>query len=324
MPALDEFAIIRKYFQAGEQDGTVVLGVGDDGAVLQPPEGRQLVLCADWLGGGSHFPEHGDPAQIAARALAVNVSDLAAMGAEPLWFTLMLSLPQADEGWLAPFSGALLQCARRHGITLVGGDTVRGPLGVGIQAAGAVPPGGALLRSGGRPGDLLAVTGALGCGAAAVTMGLLQRPLQSDAEREIVRRYWHPQPPLQLAVRGRHLINAAIDISDGLVADCGHLAAASGLQAAIDAQRVPRHPALDDAGLAADAALRLALGGGDDYELCLAYPQHSSEPLAALAAACGAALHPLGRLQQAAPKAPAVLLQNAPADMPARAGFRHF
>ncbi len=272
---LTEFDIIERFFAAagsGPQRDDVCLGIGDDAAILSVPHGHDLVTAVDMLIRGQHFPDDMAAADIGYRAMAVNLSDIAAMGAEPAWATLALSLPEPDESWLAGFADGLLGLAAEHGVALVGGDTVKGPLAVCVQIAGLLPGGTALRRDGARPGDRLFVTGAPG--EAAAGLALWQRGLrvpQGPAAR-LLRRFNRPQPRVAQGLELRGLANACIDVSDGLAADLGHLARASGVGAIIDLDALPVSEELAEV---ADPmqARRYVLGGGDDYELCFAVPQ---------------------------------------------------
>lgn len=268
--ALGEFDLIRRYFTSlGVAEG-VALGVGDDGAVLDIPPGHQLVSVMDTLVAGVHFPEDTAPFDIGYRALAVNLSDLAAMGAEPRWFTLALTLPKADEAWLAGFAAGLRSLAERFGIALVGGDTTRGPLTITVQAEGLVPRGQVLKRSGARPGDGIYVTGTLGDAAAG--LALHQGRLQADGDTAafLRSRFFRPEPRVQTGLALRGLATACIDVSDGLLQDLGHVLAASGVGAKLDVDRLPLSAALDV--LPRQEAVKLALSAGDDYELCFTRP----------------------------------------------------
>ncbi len=266
--ALGEFELIARYFAAlGAVRSDVPLGVGDDAALLAPPAGQQLVAAIDTLVDGVHFP-HGSPAaSIGHRALAVNLSDLAAMGAEPAWALLALTLPEVNERWLSDFArgfGALAEC---HGVALVGGDTTSGPLSVTVQLLGFAPPGAVLRRNGASAGDLLYVSGSPGDAAEGLAL-----ELQGLSEPAALRqRFLYPQPRVALGCALRGVASACIDVSDGLLADAGKLATASGCGVEIDAALLPTSAALQ-ARLGLRAAQQRALLGGDDYELCFAVP----------------------------------------------------
>lgn len=271
---MGEFELIRRYFAAAPcaQGGAgVVLGIGDDCALLALPAGEQLVVSTDTLVAGVHFPDACDAFLLGQRALAVSASDLAAMGATPLAFTLALTLPSASETWLAEFARGLQQMAENCSLALVGGDTTRGPLSLTLTVFGRVPAGQALLRSGAQVDDLLCVGGELGDAAGALPLVLAQRDATPEVAEPLLARYWSPQPQLALgqALRGR--ATAALDISDGLLADCGHIANASQVALHIELARVPLSAALR-AFAGEEQARVCALGGGDDYRLAFTLP----------------------------------------------------
>ena len=248
----------------------VALGIGDDAAVLDVPQGQQLVVSTDTLVAGVHFPESTDALFIGHKSLAVNLSDMAAMGATPAWFTLNLSMPKVDAKWLDDFCKGMFALARQHDITLVGGDTTRGPLTIGIQIMGLVPQGQAIPRSGARPGDRIYVTGLLG--EAALGLRLVQQQLQLPEEfrANLLQQLHRPLARVRAGLGLRGLASACIDISDGLVADLGHILTASQVGARIQLKRVPLSPAYDAA--FEQVGWEAALSGGDDYELCFTIP----------------------------------------------------
>lgn len=273
-PALGEFELIRHYFaaascaQAGEG---VVLGIGDDCALLQVPAGEQLAISTDTLVAGVHFPESPDPFLLGQRALGVSVSDLAAMGATPVGFTLALTLPGAEPDWLQAFAQGLDHMAQPCAIRLIGGDTTRGPLSLTLTVFGRVPAGMALTRKGAQVGDLLCVGGELGDAAGALPLVLGQRQTEPAVSAALLARYWSPMPQLELGLALRGKATAALDISDGLLADCGHIAAASGVALIIEQAQVPLSDALR--AFAGEAtALHCGLTGGDDYRLAFTLP----------------------------------------------------
>lgn len=271
---LDEFGLIQRFFVDGQPEpqpdasqGRILLGIGDDCAMLEVAPNRRLVLSIDTLVAGVHFLPDMDARALGWRALAVNISDLAAMGADPWCLTLALTLPEVDVSWLERFSQGLFELAQRHRMRLIGGDTTRGPLSLTIQVHGTVPVENALLRSGAKPGDLVLVSGTLGDAAAALRF-LAQPDSACTPEQSFLRRrYFFPEPRVQLGQALRGLANAAIDISDGLLADLGHICRRSGVGAWIDPERLPLSPALR-AELPEAEARQCALSGGDDYELC--------------------------------------------------------
>ena len=280
---MGEFELIRRFFAAARcaQPGEgVALGIGDDCALLELPPGEQLAVSTDTLVAGSHFPLSHDAFLLGQRALAVSASDLAAMGATPIGFTLALTLPEADEAWLRRFADGLQRMAEQCRLTLLGGDTTRGPLTLGMTVFGRVPRGLALVRSGARVGDLLCVGGSLGDGAGALPLVLGERPAEGGAAEYLLARYWQPQPQLALGQALRSRATAALDISDGLLADCGHIARASGVALCIERARLPLSGALRER-FDLDEALRCALSGGDDYRLAFTLPAGELDTLQA-------------------------------------------
>ena len=275
--SLGEFDLIRHFFDRPELQPTRrdILGIGDDCALLSVPEGRQLAQSLDTLVSGVHFPEHCDPFLLGYRALATNISDLAAMGAEPHSFTLGLTLPESDSDWLQAFSDGLVALAQPSGLALIGGDTTRGPLTISIQVQGLVPAGQALLRSGARPGDLVYVSGSLGDAAGALPLvlkGMHPEQSKNPAVQYLLKRYYQPSPRVALgqwlAVNGA---TSALDISDGLLGDLGHILKASRVGAELDPEQLPVSSQLLSV-VGQSAAQGYALGGGDDYELCFTWP----------------------------------------------------
>ena len=293
-----EFELIRRFFSRphAPQSG-VVLGIGDDAAVLALPPDAQLVAAVDTIVSGRHFPVGTDPRSIGHRALAVNLSDLAAMGATPAWMTLALTMPEVNEAWLERFSSGMLHLADAYGVTLVGGDTTRGPLTVSVQILGYVQRGTALCRGGGRAGDLLAVTGTLGDGGAG--LAFLKSPPEAGiraAALELVHRFDYPAPRVGFGLAARGIARAAMDISDGLVADLPKLAQASGVAAHVEVERLPLSSAMR-AAVPASQARDWALAAGDDYELLLAVPAERYAKLEAAADRLDLRLTTIGELR---------------------------
>lgn len=252
---MDEFGLIRQYFDRGDYPQSVVgLGIGDDAAVLDVPPGYQWVVATDTLVDTVHFPTGAPPHAIGYRALATNLSDLAAMGAEPAAATLALTLPDADSTWLAAFSQGFFELADEFNVALVGGDTTRGPLTVTVAVYGLVPSGKAVQRRGATPGDHVLVTGELGAAGAGLEAYF-------DSSRTTHERYLYPYPRVAEGLLMRDYASAAIDISDGLVADVGHMTERSVVGCQIREASIP---------VADGASLEMALSGGDDYELCIA------------------------------------------------------
>jgi thiamine-monophosphate kinase len=289
--AVNEFDLIRRYFAAltpAQAASGVTRGIGDDAAILEVSRGHELVVTTDTLVAGRHFEAGTDAAAVGWKSLAVNLSDLAAMGAEARWVTLALTLEAVDEPWLASFASGLGALAARHGVALVGGDTTQGPLCITLTALGVVPAGTALRRDAARAGDVVCVTGTLGDAALALRLG---RELAPPALRDRLDR---PVPRLEAGVALRGLAHAAIDLSDGLAGDLAHVLAASGVGARIEADRLPasadflRHLTADMSRIALQAQ------GGDDYELCVCLPAEAVEP--ARAALSGVDLSVVGEI----------------------------
>ena len=321
---LGEFDVIRRFFIRGEssrRDSGVILGVGDDAALLDLPKGTDLVAAVDTIVAGRHFPEDADPRSVGHRALAVNLSDIAAMGATPLWATLALTIPSVDPDWLGGFAAGFLDLADAHAVALVGGDTTRGPLSVSVQILGHVPHGTALRRSGARAGDLLAVSGTLGDAAAGLAM--LQASSPSAASRdvnELIRRFDYAEPRVQLGLSARGIASAAMDLSDGLVGDLPKLAQASGLAARVSVERLPLSAAMR-AAVGAEQALDWALAGGDDYELLLAVPAKRFAELKAAADRLNLLLTAIGELSVGTG---VTWSRNGKEFVPGVSGFDHF
>ena len=284
MPA-SEFSLIDRYFAAHSlRRPDVALGIGDDCAVLIPPPNQQLVVTMDTLVAGVHFFVDADPEGLGHKALAVNLSDLAAMGATPAWATLALTLPKADEDWLGRFCRGLFALADRYGVQLVGGDTTHGPvITVTIQAHGFVPPGLALRRDGARPGDEIYVTGAPGDAGLALAAAYGKATVAPEYRAYIQQRLDRPEPRLAEGMALRGVASAAIDVSDGLAQDLGHILERSGVGARLEVERLPLSPALIIS-LGRDAAIVTALTGGDDYELCFTAPPGRAAQLETVAA----------------------------------------
>ena len=272
--ACGEFSLIARYFdrvRSSRRD--VETGIGDDCALLSVPDKQTLAISTDTLVCGTHFLPDIDPADLARKALAVNLSDLAAMGAEPAWLTLALTLPSADEAWIKAFSDSLFERLNYYDMQLIGGDTTKGPLSMTLGIHGFVPNGRALKRSGAKPGDWIYVTGTPGDSAAG--LAILQQRLRVDSpldEAYLVKRHLNPTPRLLAGQALRGLAHSAIDLSDGLISDLGHILAASGCGARIDLSLLPYSEALSRQA-EPEQALAWALSGGEDYELCFTVPE---------------------------------------------------
>ena len=265
---MNEFELIEKFFyQQAIHRSDVVLGIGDDCAIVQVPAEQQLVITTDTLVAGVHFFENTEPFDLGFKSLAVNLSDLAAMGATPAWITLALTLPALNEAWLQAFSKGFFQLAKQYNVQLIGGDLTRGPLTITVQAHGLVPHDQALCRSHAQPGDLIYVTNTVG--DAALGLLFLQQKIHLDKAQQaaVLNRLHRPEPRIDIGKKLRGHAHAVIDISDGLAADLGHILEKSHVGATIYVDQLPVSSVLREA-TTPDQAISLALNGGDDYELC--------------------------------------------------------
>lgn len=268
-----EFSLIEHYFaHHAEGHDDVILGVGDDAAVLRVPDGHELIVTTDTMVAGVHFPDSASAEDIGHKLLAVNLSDLAAMGAEPRWASLALTLPDVDEDWLDGFCRGLFGLAAKHNVALIGGDTTRGPLTLSITLHGLVAEGQALRRDGARPGDAIYVSGCLGDAGLVLEYisGNLDAIDITEDITEILPRLHRPTPRVELGQALHDVANAAIDISDGLLADLGHILKASEVGARLELEALPLSPSVQSITASGDWSLPLA--GGDDYELCFTVP----------------------------------------------------
>lgn len=315
-----EFEIIRRFFEPPARrpvrgDGTppaVVLGIGDDAALLRPSGDMELVVSTDLLVEGTHFRAGTGPRALGHKALAVNLSDLAAMGAAPRWATLAISLPSADEAWLEQFAAGFFALAGRYGVELVGGDTTRGRLTICVTIVGEVPAGLALLRGGAGPGDDIWVSGELGGAALALARPGLQ---------EVARRLDEPEPRVELGERLRGIASAAIDVSDGLAGDLRHILERSQVGARVDYASIPRPAAFARLG-DPELEMRCVLAGGDDYELLFTAPQARRKELEVLAAELGVPLARIGAVRLGDPSLVVFDAQGRP--LPVAQGYDHF
>jgi thiamine-monophosphate kinase len=316
---LSEFEIIARHFSP--RTTHTVLAGGDDAALVAVRPGMELVVSTDMLVGGRHFFADAQPYGVGWKSLAVNLSDLAAMGAQPRWATLSLALPSADEAWLAAFARGFLDLAAQYDVDLIGGDTTRGPLNICVQIMGETPAGKALRRDGARPGDDVWLSGSVGDAALALACLSGEIALEPSEREAVLARLDRPQPRVALGEALLGVAHSAIDVSDGLVADLGHIAERSAVKAVIDWPRVPRSAALARQG---DGALarRCALAGGDDYELCFTATPAQRDALVALGQKLGVALTCIGRIEVGAG---VVVLDAAGERLELeRGGFDHF
>lgn len=326
MAEFDLIEILRSRCEQARAD--VILGIGDDAAVLAVPSGCELVVCTDTLVAGVHFPLRTDAADIGWKALAVNLSDLAAMGARPAWATLDLTLPRADREFVERFAGGFAELAAQYELALVGGDTTSGPLTVSVTAFGFVPAGTALPRNGAVAGDVVLVTGTIGDGAAGLccageqgedTAILSSAPESARATLRV--RLDRPQPRIAIGESLRGRASACIDVSDGLVADLGHIARASGVGIEIESASIPASSSFL-AAVAADRRSALQLAGGDDYELAFTVAEGEVDAVLGALRAGGAQATRIGRVVRGS--GICVLDRDGNAmDLP-RGGWEHF
>lgn len=294
-----EFALIDRYF--ARPTPSAVLGPGDDCALIAPTPGRQLAVTTDMLVAGTHFLPDTDPRNLGWKTLAVNLSDLAAMGATPRWVTLAGALPSVDEAWIEKFAAGVFACAGEYGVDVIGGDTTRGPLNLCVTAIGEVEPGRALRRSGARPGDQIWVSGRPGLAALGLAHLQGRVSLPEPWPRLCIAALERPRPRVALGQALAGLASAAIDVSDGLLADLGHIATASACAARLYLVQLPQLRDLTGSGAQFNADLRrLALNcqltGGDDYELCFTVPAPRCPEVAQLAARLELPLWPIGEM----------------------------
>lgn len=276
--ASSEFSLIKQYFsrqQVQRQD--VDLAIGDDCALVQAPVNSQIAISTDSLVAGTHFLADADPKKVAYKALASNISDLAAMGATPSWVSLALTMPKPDEAWLEQFCDGFFELADRHQIQLIGGDTTKGPLSITLTIQGMVPQGKALLRSGAKAGDWLFVTGNLGDSAAGLEVILGERHSGSTLEKTLENRHYFSEPRVLAGQALRGLASSALDISDGLIADLGHILESSNVSAAIDVNKLPLSAELLDFCHDKETAQQVALSSGEEYELCFTVPEENKQ-----------------------------------------------
>jgi thiamine-monophosphate kinase len=261
---MDEFELIAKFFTSQKiSRADVILDIGDDCALLDIPADHHLAITTDTLVNGVHFPIETNAFDIGYKSLAVNLSDLAAMGATPAWVSLALTLPSLNETWLAEFSRGFFELARRHKVQLIGGDTTHGPLSITITAQGLIPKHQAIPRSGAKAGDFIYVTNTLGDAG----LALLSIQNQTELPTKILARLNRPEPRIDIGIKLRNIASSAIDISDGLVSDLGHILKKSHVGANICVDHLPLSTTLREI-LSTEAAIAMALSAGDDYELC--------------------------------------------------------
>lgn len=319
---MGEFDLIAKYFaNAGVKRVDTCVSVGDDGAVLQVRDGYDLVVTTDTMVAGTHFFPDVAPRSLGHKLVAVNVSDLAAMGAEPTWLSLALSLPAIEEPWLAEFAAGLHETADYYNCQLVGGDTTRGPLSLTMIAKGQVPRGKAITRAGAKVGDYIYVTGTLGDAALGLKLVQGQHAVSKKHQGHLLQRFHYPAARVALGQALRNTASSAMDISDGLAGDLPHILKRSGVGAYIDVNRLPLSQALKDSCEPA-LALQLALSGGEDYELLFTVPENRRGSLDVLLSPYGVPVTCIGRVTGVAGK-----LELKAGEQPfsyQHQGFQHF
>jgi thiamine-monophosphate kinase len=290
---MSEFDLIRRFFTRATP--SALLGVGDDAALLEVTEGNALAISCDMLVSGTHFLPEADPTLLGHKTLAVNLSDMAAMGATPRWATLAIALPSADESWLNDFSNGFFSLAQQHSVELIGGDTTRGPLNLSVTIIGEVPASMALRRSGARDGDEIWVSGCLG--DAALALAHLKKIVTlPEPEFSICAKALHqPQPRVALGEALRGVATSAIDVSDGLLADLGHILEASKVGAQIDFAALPTSPAMSGQ-LHLQVGMQCILAGGDDYELCFTAPRAHHAKVQDISRVLGVPLTRIGKI----------------------------
>ncbi|MDA3869396.1 MAG: thiamine-phosphate kinase [Gammaproteobacteria bacterium] len=324
MTGTTEFSLIQKYFSYDFKRDDVALGIGDDCALLNPPSGKQLVMTVDTLVAGVHFPVATSAEDIGYKSLAVNLSDLAAMGAEPAWATLAITLPENDPEWLEKFSKSFQQTLHAHDVQLIGGDTTQGPLTITVQLTGFVDQGRAMRRDAAKPGDKIYLTGNLG--DAALALKLLDVPdLPAPETRTvIIKKLNRPMPRVEFAQRVAEHCACAIDLSDGLIADLGHILKASHCGARVYFDRLPVSPEFRECMVHLDGFdfNRMILSGGDDYELCMVTSEKNESALFSLAESMDLLLTCIGEIDSS--EALTVISSNGESMELTATGYQHF
>jgi len=316
-----EFQLIERYFtnrSLARKD--VELGIGDDCALVQPSINKSLAISCDTLVEGVHFYPDIPPQALGYKSLAVNLSDLASMGAEPAWMTLALTLPDIDETWLSQFSQGLFEIAEYYGIALIGGDTTRGPRAISITVNGQVPTGTALMRSGAKNGDWIYVTGTLGDSALGLDVIRGIKDVNSPYRDYLIKRHYYPTPRVLAGQSLRLLATSAIDLSDGLLSDIGHILQRSGVGAVIDVDRLPFSDALINS-VTSDDAISYALTGGEDYELLFTVPEAQKGALETTLANTGVKFHQIGQITSGDKLR---FIRDSSPFNPTSIGFEHF
>ena len=321
---LSEFELIRRFF-THRTPGTA-LGVGDDAALVRVGSGMELAISADMLVEGRHFAADADPLLLGHKSLAVNLSDMAAMGALPRWATLALALPRVNERWLGAFSRGFMKLALQHRVDLIGGDTTRGPLTISVQVMGEVPRGQALRRDGAKAGDDVWVSGRLGSAALALAAAAGKARVPPRERRALDARLNAPAPRVALGLALRKIASSAIDVSDGLLADLGHICERSKVAAVLDWESIPARPFVRSQAQVTDVAVSAILAGGDDYELCFTASRRRRSAIVRAAATARTEVMLVGRVVRRSRSGPRVeVLDSIGTPLKVkRQGFDHF
>jgi len=317
-----EFDLIGRYFSnGGHKRKDVAIGIGDDCAVVNVPSNQQLAVTTDTLVAGVHFLENAPAKSVAYKTVAVNLSDLAAMGAEPAWISLSLSLPEVHEAWLSDFVEGLYELTQYYSVQLIGGDTVKGPMAMTITAQGFIPPGSELTRSGAKPGDWVYVTGTLGDAGAGLDILQGSLAVKGEAREVLINRHYYPTPRVAAGTALRRIATSCIDVSDGLVSDLGHILTASGCGANVHVERLPLSRALTSA-VDNDKAIEYALSAGDDYELIYTVSEEQRVSLETALASTNVKVTCIGQLTGQS-GALSLLKDNQPYTLPEICGYEH-
>ena len=319
---MGEFDLIKRYFSRKSLQNGVSLSVGDDCAITSIPSGYQLAITTDTLVEGTHFLPSISPADLAYKSVAVNLSDLAAMGATPTWMSLALTLPEIKEAWLAEFSQSLFAILDRYGVSLIGGDTTKGPLSITLTAQGFLPKNQGLFRHQAKVGDWIFVSGFLGDSAAGLDLLLQNRKIENESDRYFIQRHLHPTPRVELGLALRAFSCCALDISDGLLADLGHILERSQVGAEIYLENLPLSHHLCTQ-YEQTQAEKFALTGGEDYELCFTVSEEKREEMEQVLRSQGIKVTRIGQILPAT--SGLNLLKNGKKmALPTHIGFDHF
>lgn len=321
---MKEFELINSYFaDRGPKRKDVILGVGDDAALTKVPEENLLVVATDTMVEGIHFFKDAPAKSVGHKCLAVNLSDFAAMGAEPAWASVAITLPESDEAWVKEFSDGLFEIAEYYNVQIIGGDTTQGPLTISVSLKGFIREDKALLRSGAKSGDWVYVTGQLGDAAMTVAHKQGHIDLEPNFAALSEQKFNYPAARIAAGHVLRHAATSAIDISDGLVQDLTHILKASGVSAEINIDQLPISPSVS-AMLAEEKAIELALIGGEDYELLFTVPEEKKAYLEQNATAMGVSFHCIGQIRGSDEANVNLVKDGKPYALPEKQGFQHF